>query len=551
MGSLHAQTRFNQISNQYRLGEISAKEAIALQLEILSHDHDHPEGEIVKCIHPLLSLVEKERQNLDSQTLLSVANLFPTSSNSSIDYISPSGNFRINYQTTGADRVPLDDNNSNGVPDYVEWAAEAADSSYREHIRLGFPDIFTQKSRPFEIRLEQLGFYGYVPGSDAGYIGVENDFAGFPPNTDPEGNQRGALKVTIAHELKHVIQYVQNNFNGETDNWAEMDATLMEEVVYDNVNDYYNYISGFSSDLFSSPQVSLRTNITAGSYEDITWALYFHERFGEFFWSGVWDRIEADANITMVEAVEDELSSLNEDADLAFLESYMWHFASGSNFSASNYGFGERLEYPNPDIFQTFNELQFDITNPRSLNMFSARYYSAELLNPENRFVQLNYESGSNDIHFGLIGYQNDGTVEVNEVLGSRDDLVGTIQAPWSWQDVSKVGLVVMNSNPTQASNYAFQFTQNETVTEFEISQNFPNPFNPSTNIRIAIPERQEIKLEVFDVLGRHIQTLFEGTLNPGIRNFVFDASSLSSGVYIYRIESPNGVETKRMTFIK
>src|SRR5699024_1043671 len=114
--------------------------------------------------------------------------------------------------------------------------------------------------------------------------------------------QAGAIKVTVAHELKHAIQYATTQWKGETDLWAEMDATLMEEVVYDPVNDYYNYLDD-SESIFSNPQKSFYP----GSYYHVSWALFFEERYGPEFWPSVWSQIEADPNITLIEALSKEL----------------------------------------------------------------------------------------------------------------------------------------------------------------------------------------------------------------------------------------------------
>ena len=75
-----------------------------------------------------------------------------------------------------------------------------------------------------------------------------------------------------------------------------MDATLMEEVVYDHVNDYYNYIDDFSTDLFTQAHSSL----IPGSYEDVTFALYFHESIGADFWPLTWELIAEDPQITFL-----------------------------------------------------------------------------------------------------------------------------------------------------------------------------------------------------------------------------------------------------------
>jgi len=357
----------------------------------------------------------------------------------------------------------------------------------------------------------------------------------------------GSVKVTMAHEFKHAIQFAQNNWQGDSDRWAEMDATLMEEVVYDDVNDYYNYISGFSSDLFSSAGTSL----TAGSYEDITWALYFHERFGQNIWPSIWDIIEDDIQIPLVDAIEIELVTRSESYDAAVLESYMWHFASGPDFAASNYGFEERFVYPNPSLSGSYTELQSELTNTLSLNPFSARYIVNELASPTTGFVSLNFDISSDDIHIGLLGYQKDGTIETQTALGNRNRLSGTIETNWAWENVDKVGLVIMNSNPDANGTYAFQFDEYFIDQEIVLAQNFPNPFNPQTTIRLSVPQNQTVKLEVFDVLGRFIQTVYQGPVEAGFRDFVFDASTLSSGVYIYRMESEFGIQTKAMTLIK
>ena len=85
----------------------------------------------------------------------------------------------------------------------------------------------------------------------------------------------------------------------------------------------------------------------------------------------------------------------------------------------------------------------------------------------------------------------------------------------------------------------------------YALSQNYPNPFNPNTSIRFSIPENSYVELEVFDLLGRSISTLVDEDLAPGNYSVDFDASSFSSGVYIYRIKSGSFVSTKKMLLMK
>lgn len=85
----------------------------------------------------------------------------------------------------------------------------------------------------------------------------------------------------------------------------------------------------------------------------------------------------------------------------------------------------------------------------------------------------------------------------------------------------------------------------------FKLNQNYPNPFNPSTTISFDIPKAEVIELKVFDMLGREVATLVNGFRQAGIYRVDFDASALSSGVYIYRIKAGDFVESKKMTLLK
>jgi len=77
--------------------------------------------------------------------------------------------------------------------------------------------------------------------------------------------------------------------------------------------------------------------------------------------------------------------------------------------------------------------------------------------------------------------------------------------------------------------------------TEFSLAQNYPNPFNPETNIPFALPVRANVKLAVFDLLGREVATLANGTFEAGSHTATFNGTSLSSGVYFYRLEAQAG----------
>jgi len=86
---------------------------------------------------------------------------------------------------------------------------------------------------------------------------------------------------------------------------------------------------------------------------------------------------------------------------------------------------------------------------------------------------------------------------------------------------------------------------------EFALSQNFPNPFNPTTSIRFDLPESGQVQLEVFNMMGQRVATLVNETRAAGSHSVTFDASALSSGMYLYRLQAGNNTMMKKMTLIK
>lgn len=88
-------------------------------------------------------------------------------------------------------------------------------------------------------------------------------------------------------------------------------------------------------------------------------------------------------------------------------------------------------------------------------------------------------------------------------------------------------------------------------VTEFALDQNYPNPFNPSTQIGYSVSERSNVNLVVYDLLGREVAALVNEVKEPGSYKVNFNASNLPSGVYTYRIQSGNFVQTKKMMLMK
>jgi hypothetical protein len=88
-------------------------------------------------------------------------------------------------------------------------------------------------------------------------------------------------------------------------------------------------------------------------------------------------------------------------------------------------------------------------------------------------------------------------------------------------------------------------------VSKFELNQNYPNPFNPSTTISFTLQENQFVTLKVFNAIGEEVTTLVNGNLTQGLHSANFNADGLSSGFYIYKLESGNQVQVRKMMLLK
>jgi hypothetical protein len=160
------------------------------------------------------------------------------------------------------------------------------------------------------------------------------------------------------------------------------------------------------------------------------------------------------------------------------------------------------------------------------------------------------------------------------EIEKSQKSIVKS-QTEWT-----KIGFVQGHGNSNSPKNYSFtdyvksgkysyRLKQIDTDGKFEYSkvievdagkmpdgfvlgQNYPNPFNPSTTIQFAVAESQSAELKIFDLLGNEVATLFNSIAEGGkVYEVVFNAENLSSGIYIYRLETPQKTENRKMLLIK
>jgi hypothetical protein len=112
-------------------------------------------------------------------------------------------------------------------------------------------------------------------------------------------------------------------------------------------------------------------------------------------------------------------------------------------------------------------------------------------------------------------------------------------------------GVNVLNNGISITYPVGINNNNNNIPNAYKLEQNYPNPFNPVTSIGFSIPKSGNVKLVIYDMLGREVAVLSNGFKTAGSYSLDFDASNLSSGAYVYKIESGDFVESKKMMLIK
>ena len=133
--------------------------------------------------------------------------------------------------------------------------------------------------------------------------------------------------------------------------------------------------------------------------------------------------------------------------------------------------------------------------------------------------------------------------INVNQLTNGQQVIVWAVVDPSS----NKTALQIQSkiSSPTGVEEAPV------VVDEFVLEQNYPNPFNPSTMISFTILSDQLVTLKVFNALGEEVKTLVNGNLSKGTHSINFNADGLSSGFYLYKLESGNQVQVRKMMLLK
>ena len=192
---------------------------------------------------------------------------------------------------------------------------------------------------------------------------------------------------------------------------------------------------------------------------------------------------------------------------------------------------------------------RFEMPPVPPIEVFDVRFAAIESYLTESSNPRIELQGGGRDIdiHLQAAAQASMARIEITQLANDGRELKrqelrdGELVSLYSL-DVTRIELIPQDGQYAENPNLPAQFA---------LEQNYPNPFNPTAQIRYQLPVASQVNLSVYDMTGRHVGTLINGQVSAGLHSVTFDASSLSSGVYIYRLQAGEFQQVRRLTVIK
>ncbi len=523
------------------------------------------ERTLLRCITPEIAAFHDARERLSPSAVGEIDGyLSPPAGGLRAVHVSPSGKFALTYFTTGGNAVPATDvSPANGVPDFVERCAEYMDTSWTGEIdTLGFTGPVLPGDGTYDVFFQSMGAYGFTSPSGPGQttITLHNTFLTFPANTDPDGNQLGAAKVTCAHEFKHASQYTTSSWT--EGGWVELDATWMEDIVFPATNDYWNYTNTNGGSVLGQPWTPLDSGGT-GSYEDCLWQTYMSTRFGNQIILDFWDIRNANPAATVKASYQEVLGLYGSGWDDAYPGFLEWAWFTGSRFEP---GFG----LPDaPDLKRMNLRLDavaaYPFSRSDSVDQLAGHPYR---FNPGTGVARILFNGldGHTNFTVSVLIKEDAGPFTIiRPPLDANNDLDYVVPIPFA--DLRYVGVIVTNSKRSGGLvSYTLDVLDEPAGLDAPLvaasadrllqEAPAPNPTSGSTRVRFALPRDGRGTVRVLDVMGRVVRTLVDADLPAGSHDATWDGrdaagSPVAAGIYWSRVESGDTSVTRKVTLIR
>ncbi|UCE66152.1 MAG: hypothetical protein JSU85_15090 [Candidatus Zixiibacteriota bacterium] len=515
--------------------------------------------------------------------------------------------FLIHYDSIGANacfQANVDVSPADGVPDYINELMEIFEYVWQYEVEfLNYIEPLADNGRGGDNRLDVYlldlgaGVYGYtVPDRDSinqyqmpGYIEIDNDFAG----TQYEGSLETVLqaaRVTAAHEFFHAIQYAYdetefdyidiNNWTTYKPWWLEATATWMEDIVFDDVNDYLNYLPYF----LRFPHMSLGTfSYAVGSVESYhpygacVWPIYLSEKYGVDMIREIWEGCATVPGYNLLNVTDSLLRFQLTSLEKSFLEFAVWNIKVGE-YADPDSSYDEGGFFPFPDTSVNIGTL------PAIPLEFGGIGIPPEHLGANYIVINTGYGEGGVGIDFNGEDLTD---------AGWHVAAVGHRQGYSPWRDIDVVPLTGSGLGEWRDWNLYWDITLVITVAgltpfydsydyngtvwfdaslvgegsppEFKLISAFPSPFVISdaaseVTIRYSLDLRydnDDISIWVFDLSGNRVRGIEDVRTDFGAQNgAVWDGKNdngeyIASGVYIIHLEGAGKSSSMKIAVVK
>ncbi len=454
--------------------------------------------------------------------------------------VTPDGYFRIHYDHDGTDKPSYD---GLSVNDCLDLISQALDSVYRFEVGyLGYlsPTI------PYDIYITSntSGSYGYTDpeldkptgnGTFASYIVIHNNYQYF------QTKGINGAKVTLAHEFFHAIQIARYYYRYNTDGFFyELSSTAMEDFVYNNINDYYNYLPYY----FNNTEDAFGCSSCNGGEQEYAlgiWNIFLRDRFGSNNIKKGYDILkrqwELMPQMRAIEAINTSILEYGSSYRREFNEFGIWLFYT--NYRAINgLYFKEAVNYPLLHILNKFESIPANSINA-STSPTSENYVRFIQKIDNNNFDTLDVIVSNSDYRNGIDSMDNQFSYKLSVSYN-----------PVSLSNNYDINLFTNNSSVWSSTvilddNIIIRDTTNPPSQVVSLDYAYPNPFYYSLNNHIEIPtainEYKKVDLSIYTISMQLVYSANDYA-SPGKKGSYIlrwnglnsNGEKLPSGVYIY-----------------
>jgi hypothetical protein len=514
--------------------------------------------------------------------------------------------FKIHYDTQGDDAVPNEDwvDTCAKVLEHV-WDTETGVLGYREPPSDGwYPDSNGGDGRYDVYLLDLTGYVGYTQGeqfispssvSATSFIVLDNDYLDWGGHSPVEW-----IEVTFAHEFFHAIQMGYDATEYESENerakpyWMEMSAVWMEDMVYDDVNDYLGYLSSF----FNEPWLSLksfRSSTDVHPYGSCIWPIFLSERerpdrYDTVIIRDIWEKC---AEVPGNNAIDYPLGESATDIALkargstfedAFREFTVWNYFTADR--ALPY-----LFYSEGDLFYfhgtpamvkvdaVHKEYPVDVDSiPHPPENLGSNYVVFEPDLDLKGGIKIDFVGRSGEYKVSAVGYNPGHLVPFDTTFLINPVTQTGIGKVCDWNTYTEVIMIpaVITRSPNQTFEYEYSAEYDSSCRgdgrlpqKDEVLQNFPNPFvikqeSDLTYFPFILSAPSRVRIDILALSGERIKTIVpKPDVKWGIGEYLeknlampWDGKSeegeyVASGIYLYRFRTDRSTVIKKMAVIR